>query len=118
MAALALDRWPFGERSATIGTNLRACGLRRTRAAPWNEIHVIRPADVPNRPWLYPTALSAGQQAFGAEALRTRPGVVIPSAVSRQSWNLLVDPRRAAGNYALVSQTPPDLDPRLNPPPR
>lgn len=83
---------------------------------PWDDVHVIRPSDVPNRLWLYPCAFSAAQQAFGGNALRAHVFVAIPSAVSRQSWNLLFDARRAESAYKLLSQEPLDLDSRLNPP--
>ncbi len=85
---------------------------------PWDAVHVVRPAEVPNRLWLYPCAFSAAQQALGAAFLREHPFVAFPSAVSRHSWNLLFDARRASGKYAVVSQEPLDLDPRLNPPVR
>ena len=83
--------------------------------APWDDVQVVRPEDVPNELWLYPTAVSAAQQAFGGDALRAHAFIAFPSAVSRQSWNLLFDARRAVGKYTLVSQEPLDLDPRLNP---
>jgi RES domain-containing protein len=83
---------------------------------PWEEVHVVRPEDVPNRLWLYPCAFSAAQQAFGLQQLRAHDFVAIPSAVSRRSWNVIFDASRAAGKYRLRSQERLDLDPRLNPP--
>jgi RES domain-containing protein len=85
-------------------------------AVPWDEVHVMHPERVPNGLWLYPTALSAAQQAFGGKLLRAHAFVAIPSAVSRHCWNLLFDAHRAAGKYTLRFQEPLDLDPRLNPP--
>lgn len=85
---------------------------------PWDEVHVVRPEEVPNRLWLYPTTTSAAQQTFGGDLLRAHTFVVLPSTVSRRSWNLLFDARRAVGRYRRVSQEPLDLDPRLNPPSR
>jgi len=41
--------------------------------------------------------------------------VVIPSAVSTPSWNLIFDSQRAAGAYQLASQEPFALDTRLHP---
>lgn len=84
---------------------------------PWAAVHVVQPTDVPNRLWLYPCAFSSAQQAFGAALLKAHDFVVIPSAVSRRSWNLLFDAERAAGKYELRSQEPLDLDPRLDPTP-
>lgn len=83
---------------------------------PWAKVHVVQPADVPNKLWLYPCAFSAAQQAFGNELLQKHPFVAIPSAVSRHSWNLIFDAERAAGKYALLDQELLDLDPRLDPP--
>jgi RES domain-containing protein len=85
-------------------------------AVPWSDVHVVRPEDIPNRLWLYPSAMSAAQQAFGREQLNAYFFVAMPSAVSRRSWNLVFDASRCAGRYALRSQEPLDLDPRLNPP--
>jgi RES domain-containing protein len=83
---------------------------------PWGDVHVIRPEDIPNTLWLYPCAFSAAQQEFGRERLEAHSFVVIPSAVSRRSWNLIFDTSRAVSKYNLLNQENLDLDPRLNPP--
>lgn len=82
----------------------------------WADVHVVQPADVPNRLWLYPCAFSAAQQAHGAALLTAHNFVAIPSVVSRHSWNFMFDAARVAGKYALQFQEDLDLDPRLNPP--
>jgi RES domain-containing protein len=82
----------------------------------WKMVHVVAPKDVPNKLWLYPCAFSGGQQAFGKQLLAAHDFVAIPSAVSRNSWNLLFDATRAAGKYSMLSQEDLDLDPRLDPP--
>lgn len=79
-------------------------------------VRVIEPKDVPNPTWLLPGIPSAGQQAFGASLLSTHDFIVIPSAASRQSWNLVFDPDRAKGLYRLVAQERLSIDTRLNPP--
>lgn len=79
-------------------------------------IHVIRPDDVPNPNWLNPGIPSAGQQQFGDALLREHKLILIPSAVSAHSWNLVFDPGRAAGSYELRSQERFALDTRLHPP--
>lgn len=84
--------------------------------APWNQVHVVQPGDVPNRLWLYPCAFSAAQQEFGRLLLGAHDFVAIPSSVSRHSWNLIFDVSRAAGKFNLQQQEDLDLDPRLNPP--
>ena len=58
----------------------------------------------------------ADQQAFGDALLARYPFVVIPSAVSPHSWNLVFVASVAAGIYALRSQEPFALDTRLHPP--
>jgi len=80
------------------------------------DVHIVEPALVPNKLWLYPCATSAAQQAFGGKLLSGHDFVLFPSAVSRHSWNLLFNPERAAGKYVLKLQESLDLDPRLNPP--
>jgi len=79
-------------------------------------IHVVQPADVPNANWLRPGMPSAGQQRFGDALLDEHPFVVIPSAVSIHSWNLIFDSKCAEGQYLLQTQEPFALDTRLHPP--
>jgi RES domain-containing protein len=79
-------------------------------------VHVVRPADVPNPNWLRPGIPGAGQQAFGDGLLAQHPFVLIPSAVSTHSWNLLFTAAAAAGKYVQALQERFALDTRLNPP--
>ncbi|BBK43369.1 hypothetical protein STVA_33890 [Allostella vacuolata] len=79
-------------------------------------IHVVQPDMVPNPNWLRPGIPSAGQQAFGDALLARHRFVLVPSAVSTYSWNLLFDAERAKGAYAMVLQQRFALDPRLHPP--
>ncbi|WP_158810839.1 RES family NAD+ phosphorylase [Beijerinckia sp. L45] len=79
-------------------------------------VHIIWPAKIPNSNWLRPGIPSAGQQAFGDEALASHPFVLIPSTVSTHSWNLVFDSARAAGAYTLALQEEFALDTRLHPP--
>jgi len=79
-------------------------------------IFVVDPSSVPNANWLRPGTPGAGQQAFGARLLAAHAFVLIPSAVSTHSWNLLFDSTRAVGTYTLLSQEPFALDTRLHPP--
>lgn len=82
------------------------------------EVHVVGPADVPNPNWLVPGYPSAGQQAFGDGLLSRHRFLVIPSVVSRHSWNLVFLAGAAGPGYALRDQEPFALDTRLNPPAR
>ncbi len=79
-------------------------------------VHVVDPASVPNPNWLRPGLPSAGQQQFGDALLARHTFIVIPSAVSTCSWNLVFVATRAAGAYDLRSQEPFALDTRLHPP--
>ena len=77
--------------------------------------HVVEPDAVPNPNWLRPGIPGAGQQAFGNDLLAKHKFVLVPSAVSTRSWNVIFEPSRAAGGYELASQERFALDTRLNP---
>jgi RES domain-containing protein len=81
-----------------------------------SNVHVVDPTAIPNPNWLSPGIPGAGQQAYGDQLLSAHKFVVIPSAVSTQSWNLMFVAARAAGAYDLRSQQPFALDTRLHPP--
>lgn len=85
-----------------------------TISAP-ERVRVVRAEDIPNPGWLAPGVPGAGQQAFGDALIGAHDFVVLPSVVSRHSWNLAFAPARAAGGYALAAQQPFALDPRLHP---
>ena len=78
-------------------------------------IHVVRPDEVANPNWLVPGVPSAGQQAFGDALLARHVFVLIPSAVSRHSWNLMFAAPAAGDGYALHTQERFALDTRLHP---
>ncbi len=80
------------------------------------DIHVVNPTDIPNPNWLQSGVPSLGQQQFGDALLGTHKFVLIPSAVSSHSWNLLFVTSAAARGYALRSQERFALDTRLHPP--
>ena len=79
-------------------------------------VYIVDHKDVPNPNWLRPGIPSAGQQAFGDELLAKHKFIVIPSAVSSHSWNLIFVKASADDAYAIKLQEPFVLDPRLNPP--
>jgi RES domain-containing protein len=80
------------------------------------EIHVVMSADVPNPAWLSPAASSKTQREFGRSLLDVHAFILIPSTVSRESWNLIFNPTRAAAKYGHARQLPFAFDTRLNPP--
>jgi RES domain-containing protein len=79
-------------------------------------VHVVDAADLPNRNWLRSGAVSAGQQSFGDALLQAHAFVLIPSVVSRHSWNVVFEPAAAKGSYGPIVQERFALDPRLHPP--
>src|SRR5262249_18356103 len=81
-------------------------------------VHVVQPGDVPNANWLRPGSPGAGQQKFGDALLAAHKFVVIPSAVSTHSWNLILGGASAAGAYRVREQERFALDTRLHPPAR
>ena len=80
------------------------------------DIHVVQPHSVPNPGWLVPGIPSDGQQQFGKALLAEHPFVMLPSAVSAHSWNLLFNPALARGRYTLRHQQALVIDTRLHPP--
>lgn len=89
--------------------------LTRFRIEASADIHVIDPSAVPNPNWLVPGLAGAGQRKFGDALLAAHDFVVIPSVVSRRSWNVIFDPTRTARLFSVIEQEPFALDPRLNP---
>lgn len=77
------------------------------------QIHVVQPEDVPNPIWLTSASASPNQQKFADALLAKHPFVLIPSAVTRHTWNLLVSCDLAEGHYRQISQERFGLDTRL-----
>lgn len=75
------------------------------------DIHVVKPMDVPDPHWLAPGISAARQKKFGDGLLSAYDFVVLPSAVSSHSWNILFDPGRVSGFSALIEQEQFVLDP-------
>jgi RES domain-containing protein len=78
---------------------------------------IVQPADVPNPSWLHPGSGSRGQKLYGDSLLANYPIVIIPSAVSSQSWNVLLTSAAATTSCRLLSQDRFALDTRLATPP-
>lgn len=77
------------------------------------DIHVVMPDDLPNPNWLIGMQSSPNQSAYGDNLLAKHPFVLVPSTITRGSWNLLFNPHLAAGKYQLVSSERFALDTRL-----
>lgn len=80
------------------------------------KVHVVSPDSIPNPNWARPGIPSAGQQAFGNALLARHKFVLMPSAVSTHSWNLIFVAAAAAGAYRLRFQEAFALDTRLHSP--
>lgn len=78
-------------------------------------IFMVAPSTLPDPAWLRSGIPEAAQQKYGDELLGRHKFVAIPSAVSRNSWNLIFVAANATGAYRLKSQEPYVLDKRLNP---
>lgn len=87
--------------------------LTRARWADPLALKVVGAGDVPNANWLVPGVVSAGQQAFGAQVLREHGAMLVPSVVSRHSWNLVF--LATAAGFEEMAQEAFALDPRLHP---
>ena len=87
------------------------------RSATDAGVRVVLPDELPNPAWLHGGSPSAGQQRFGASLLAEHGVVLLPSAVSKCSWNLVFSPEAAAGRWQLLHQQRLVVDTRLNPPP-
>lgn len=92
-----LDRQPHVLTAATV--------------ADPTDIRVLRPADIPDDGWLSPGFPGPAQQAFGDRLLSRARFTLLPSVVSRRSWNVIF----RAGNAVFrdVRQEAFVLDPRL-----
>lgn len=77
--------------------------------------HVVLPKDIPNPNWITPATPSRNQQSFGDDLLAKHSFVLLPSAVSNHSWNLIFDADRAHGLFDDVVQERFALDPRIQP---
>jgi RES domain-containing protein len=77
-------------------------------------VHVVVPSTIPNPNWLVPGIPGDAQQKFGDDLLAKHKFVAIPSAVSKNSWNLLFVADVAKGAYKLKHQERFALDTRLN----
>jgi RES domain-containing protein len=82
-----------------------------------SRVHVVDIGAIANANWLRPGIPSAGQQQFGDSLLASHAFLLIPSAVSQHSWNLVFDSGHAKDLYEARSQEDFALDTRLHPAP-
>ena len=88
--------------------------LTSARLIDLSQVHVVNPDDLPNPNWLVPGSHGPGQQAFGDQLLKQHVFCLVPSTVSRYSWNLIFDADRGEGQYEDIRQERFALDPRLH----
>ena len=90
--------------------------LTSARIADPAGVHIVTPDDIPNANWLAPGIPGAGQQGFGDDLLRRHPFILLPSVVSRHSWNLIFEAGAAQPRYGPAAQERFALDTRLHKP--
>jgi RES domain-containing protein len=90
--------------------------LTSARIIDPSRLHVVGPDDIGNPNWITPASPGKYQQKYGNDLLRKHGCILIPSAVSRHSWNLIFDADQADGLYDDVARERFALDPRLQPP--
>ncbi|KFI29846.1 hypothetical protein CG51_06925 [Haematobacter missouriensis] len=77
-------------------------------------VHVVLPQDVPNPNWLSPVTPNRNQQTFGDALLAAHRLILIPSAVSRHSWNVIFTAGAVTADMMTdITQERFALDPRL-----
>lgn len=74
-------------------------------------IRVVAPSDIPDDAWLSPGFPTPAQQRYGNRLLSEAAAILLPSVVSKHSWNLIFRAGQAA--KAEVRQERFILDPRL-----
>lgn len=99
---------------AVLDTDLHV--MTSARLSDPGAAQLINPEDLPNPNWLAPGVPSAGQQGYGDELLRSHPAILVPSVVSRHSWNMVLDAGRVSDLLDDLQQEAFALDPRLHPP--
>ncbi|EPC00502.1 hypothetical protein L861_06065 [Litchfieldella anticariensis FP35 = DSM 16096] len=81
-----------------------------------SRVYEVTPESLPNPNWLIPGSPGQGQQTHGDHLLEEHPFILVPSTVSRYSWNIVMNPVSAQGLFELVIQEKFALDTRLNSP--
>lgn len=92
----------------TVAHNLYSFSIADTR-----QVRVVQPSEVPNPHWLHPIPTNQDQQEFGDDLIDAHAFVILPSAVSRHSWNLLVNVPTALPLMTNIQSERFALDPRL-----
>lgn len=82
--------------------------------SPHASVKVFGPQQIPNPNWLDPNCTDPDRRSWGDARLDEHPVIVLPSAVSRRSWNLVFRPPLAPGWIVDAVQERFVLDPRLN----
>ena len=73
-------------------------------------VYEVIPEELPNPNWLIPGSPGHGQQSHGNDLLEKHPFIIVPSTVSRYSWNIVMNPNSAKGFFELIIEEPFALD--------
>lgn len=88
--------------------------LTRFNIAKPKGVAVYFAKDLPDQSWLNPNMQTPAQRVWGAEQMAKAKVIVMPSAVSRNSWNLVFQAPLSDDWISQVSQESFVLDPRLH----
>ena len=88
--------------------------LTRFEIATPERVAVIGPGDIPNPEWLDPNDQTPDKRAWGAETIARHKMIVLPSAVSRRSWNLVFQAPLSPDWFGKSEQEDFVLNPRLH----
>ena len=77
-------------------------------------VHVIQARSISDKTWLDPNSNTPAQKAWGSERLTKHKIIVLPSAVSTRSWNLVFLAPLASDWFGSIEQSDFVLDPRLH----
>lgn len=77
------------------------------------KIHIVEPKDLPNPNWIKPCTPNKNQQEYGDNLLSKYDFILVPSAVSHHSWNIIFNAEKSKADYNDVNQERFALDPRL-----
>jgi RES domain-containing protein len=88
--------------------------LTRFVIAKPEKVKVFAPDKLPKRSWLDPNNQSSDKKAWGGKQIAKHGAIIVPSAVSRNSWNLILSAPLGDDWFGDIHQEPFVIDPRLH----